>query len=344
MISLRLFRVSDPARQIAERQFESGQLTVGRGPEAGWRLEDTEALLSRSHCAIGVAGGVVTLTDLSTNGVFIGGREDRTRPREPVIVQPGETLKLGGYLIVVESDNAAPVSAAPKPRQADAPFLRVCEPSDSPPAASAVAPAEPVGQGGHDNAELLDAFCAGAHLDSSAFADEDPYVIMERLGAVYRQMVVGLTEVMSERTTVKADYLMEHTSIRTTGNNPFRWANPQRIALDLLRDGQSGFMSGPQAVESSFADIRKHMLCIFAGLKAALDATLDALSPEIIEAALPPAGLFSDQSRTAWRLYADTHHAFQAAAMNDPDGLANREFRVGYARRLSELDGPRDQQ
>ena len=341
MITLRLFRQSDPARQVDERQLDTGQLTIGRGPEAGWRLEDAEALLSRSHCAIGVAGGIVTLTDLSTNGVFIGGRQERTRPGDPVIVPPGETLKLGGYLIVVESGNAAPVTAARTSRQADAPFLRVCEPSDPPPAASAVAPADPVGQGGPDNAELLDAFCAAAHMDSCAFADEDPYVIMQRLGAVYQQMVVGLTAVMSERTTVKADYLMEHTSICTTGNNPFRWANPQRIARDLLRDGQSGFMSGPQAAEASFADIRKHMLCIFAGLKSALDATLDSLSPDVIEARLPPPGLFRDQSRAAWSLYVETHQAFQAETQENPDGLVNREFRLGYARRLSELDSSR---
>jgi predicted component of type VI protein secretion system len=337
MIRLRLFRQSDPDRQVDERELDTGQLTIGRGAEAGWRLEDAENLLSRSHCIIGVAGGIVTLTDVSTNGVFIGGREDRTRPRETVVVPSGETLKLGGYLIVVESDGGAAASPSKTARQVDAPFLRICEPSEPPPAVTADAPADPAEPGGHDNGALLEAFCAAAHLDSSAFADEDPHVIMQRLGAVYWQMVVGLTAVMSERTAVKADYLMEHTSVRTTGNNPFRWANPQRIALDLLRDGQHGFVSGPQAVEASFGDVRKHILCIFAGLKSALDATLDALSPEIIEARLPPAGLFKDQSRAAWRLYAATHQQFEAETHDEADGLVNREFRLGYARRLGEL-------
>jgi predicted component of type VI protein secretion system len=339
MITLRLFRLSDPARQIDERQFETGQLTIGRGAEADWRLEDARQLLSRSHCSIGVVDGIVTLTDQSTNGVFIGGRGDRARPHEPVILQPGEVLKLGGYVIVVEIDDGVPLPVPQKARQADAPFLRVCEPPAPRPSLAAGAPAEPTGQGRYDNGALLEAFCAAAHLDISAFADEDPYAIMQRLGAVYQQMVVGLTAVMSERTAVKADYLMDHTTVRTTGNNPFRWANPQRIALDLLRDGQNGFVSGPQAVEASFADIKKHMLCIFAGLKSALDATLETLSPDAIEARVPAAGLFRDQSRAAWREYATTHRQFQAETQEDADGLVNREFRLGYARRLSELDG-----
>jgi predicted component of type VI protein secretion system len=339
MISLRLFRQSDPALQIDERQLETGQMTIGRGGEAGWRLEDTENLLSRNHCSIGVVDGVVTLTDLSTNGVFIDGREERTQPREPVIVQPGAVLKLGGYIIVVEIDKSLPVSTSRTPRQADAPFLRVCEPSPPPLALAANTPPDATAHGPPDNGALLEAFCAAAHLDVSAFADEDPHAIMQRLGAVYQEMVVGLTAVMSERTAVKADYLMDHTTVRTAGNNPFRWANPQRIALDLLRDGQNGFVSGPQAVEASFGDIKKHMLCIFAGLKSALDATLETLSPDAIEARVPPAGLFRDQSRAAWRAYATTHRQFQTETQEDADGLVNREFRLGYARRLSELDG-----
>ncbi|HEY3889020.1 MAG TPA: type VI secretion system-associated FHA domain protein TagH [Caulobacteraceae bacterium] len=344
MITLRLFRQSDRARQVDERRLETGALTIGRGAQAGWRLEDAENLLSRSHCSIGVVDGIVTLTDLSTNGVFIGEREDRTRPREPVVVQPGEVLKLGGYIIVVGTDDRVPVSTPKTPRQADAPFLRVCEPPGPPLPLAAGAPADPTGHRRHANGALLEAFCAAAHLDISAFADEDPYAIMQRLGAVYQEMIVGLTAVMSERTAVKADYLMDHTTVRTTGNNPFRWANPQRIALDLLRDGQNGFVSGPQAVEASFGDIKKHMLCIFAGLKSALDATLETLSPQAIEARVPAAGLFRDQSRAAWREYATTHRQVQTETQEDADGLVNREFRLGYARRLSELDAASDPQ
>ncbi len=342
MITLRLFRQSGPAHQIDERQFETGQLTIGRGREADWRLEDEEQLLSRRHCSINVADGIVTLTDLSTNGVFIGGREGRTRLREPVVLQAGGTLKLGSYIIVVETDNGAPPANPQTARQADAPFLRVCRPSEPPASPATGAQPNRAGHTEYDNGALLEAFCAAAHLDVSAFADEDPQAIMQRLGAVYQEMVVGLTAVMSERTAVKADYLMDHTTVRTTGNNPFRWANPQRIALDLLRDGQNGFVSGPEAVEASFADIKKHMLCIFAGLKSALDATLETLSPEAIEARVPAAGLFRDQSRAAWREYATTHRQIQAETQEDADGLVNREFRQGYARRLSELDAASD--
>ena len=342
MITLRLYRQSDPAQQIDERQLESGPLTIGRGVEAGWYLDDAGHLLSRSHCRIDVADGAVTLTDLSTNGVFIGGREARAGFNEPVLLQPGSAFKLGDYVIVVDADSRAPVACLTTPRQADAPFLRACQPAEPPRSLPAVAPSEQTGHARYDNGALLEAFCDAAHLDVSAFADEDPYAIMQRLGAVYQQMIVGLSAVMGERTAVKAEYLMDHTTVRTTGNNPFRWANPQRIALDLLRDGQNGFVSGPLAVEASFADIKRHVLCIFAGLKSALDATVETLSPEAIEARVPAAGLFKDQSRAAWREYVTTHRQCRNETQEDADGLVNREFRLGYAQRLSELNGGSD--
>lgn len=343
MITLRLYRHSDPSRQIDERRLEDGELLIGRGGEAGWSLEDPSRLLSRRHCSISLVEGSVTLTDLSANGVFVGEGQERAPPRRAVTLAPGETLRLGDYVIVLD---AADPARAPS-RQADAPFLLPTAASDAPAALAAsdwegetrMMPMRTSGARPDDNGALLEAFCAGAHLDVSAFADDDPAEIMERLGAVYKQMVIGLTEVMSERTAVKAEYLLEHTTVRPTGNNPFRWANPQRIAVDLLREGRDGFLSGPAAVKASFGDVRKHLQCIFAGLRSALEATLQALSPKAIEARSRRGGLFKDRAAEAWREYVGAHRQCQQDAGEDPDGLVNREFRAGYARRLQELDG-----
>ena len=106
-------------------------------------------------------------------------------------------------------------------------------------------PAQPDLSPSHAGA-LLEAFCAGAGLDVTAFADEDPATIMLRLGGVYQQMVSGLAEVMRERTAVKSEYLMDHTTVRPAGNNPFRWANADRIAIDLWVTGTTASSRAPQ--------------------------------------------------------------------------------------------------
>jgi predicted component of type VI protein secretion system len=348
-ITLRLFRQADPSFQIDERRLDDGELIIGRGRDADWPLDDPDCLLSRRHCSISFADGVATLTDLSANGVFLSSRAARAAAGETVGLTVGETLRLGDYMIVLDdAESAAP--PAPTARQADAPFLVTTEataPLQSTPAKDFDWPAEPQSTAANppgglaeDPGGLLEAFCAGAHLDVSAFAGEDPAVLMERLGAVYRQMVVGLAEVMSERTAVKAEYMMEHTTVRPSGNNPFRWASPQRIAIDLLREGHDGFLSGPAAVQASFGDVKRHLLCIFAGLRSALAATMDALSPETIEARIPARRiLLKGHWAAAWQEYAMAHQHCRQGADEDADGLVNRGFRSGYARRLQELDG-----
>ncbi len=340
---LRLFHAAEPSRQLDERQLEEGgELVIGRGGDADWSLEDPGGIVSRRHCSISVKAGAVTLTDLSANGVFLGVDQDRAPRLTRVMLRLGETVGIGDYRIVIE---AAERSAQPATRVADVPFLRrdpEPPPAQPPTREGADAPMTLPPQpdlSTSDPGALLDAFCAGAGLDVTAFADEDPATIMLRLGGVYQQMVAGLAEVMRERTAIKSEYLMDHTTVRPAGNNPFRWANADRIAVDLLGDGHDGFLAGPPAVRAAFADVKTHVACLFAGLKAALDATLEDLSPSAIEARAGRSALLGRSDAAAWREYIRTHKRCQTETHEDPEGLATRAFRGGYARRLQELGG-----
>ncbi len=329
MITLRLFRQSNPFQQIDERTLPAGELILGRGDDVDWPLDDPDRRLSRRHCVFGVVGGGPTLRDISANGVFIGA--DRARPKsdETVPLEAGETVRLGDYLIVVEAaENSAaaepPVTGARQP-------LTATLPAETPAiAAQARAALDPT--------SLLESFCAGAHLDASVFADDDPEAVMRRLGAVYRQMVVGLTDLMSERTTVKAEYRMDRTTVRAAGNNPFRWAGEQRVAIDLLRAREDGFLSGPAAVKMSFADVKKHLLCVLAGSRASLSALGQALSPATVEAATPAGFLLKSNGAAAWKTYKTVHADRINEIDTDIDGPVAHAFRAAYGKRLEALD------
>jgi type VI secretion system FHA domain protein len=189
------------------------------------------------------------------------------------------------------------------------------------------------------DASLLDAFCAGAKLDASLFAGEDPAAVMRRLGAAYQQMVLGLGDLMSERTSLKSGYRMERTRVRAEGNNPFKWASGQRLAADLLRSNQEGFLPGPQAVGASFADLKKHLLCMLAGMRAAIGETLQVLSPEAIEAPLKGQSfVLKTKGQVCWTEYAKRHAEVLQRAVDDPGSALNRAFVTAYESRLQELD------
>ena len=341
MTTLRLFLQSEPFNQLEERQLDTGEVVIGRGEGADWRLNDPTHRLSRRHCAIAVDEGAVSLRDLSTNGVFLGPTRERAQSDTPVNLEPGETVRLGDYMIFIDTDDRAPESdrgERPSLRSVSATIdsRTANEPASFAPRAGA-APTKPDSPG--EEAAALDAFCEGAHLDASAFAEDDPAAVMRRLGAVYRQMVLGLTDLMDERTTVKADYQMDRTAIRPAGNNPFRWASANRLAVDLLREREDGFLSGQEAVQAAFGDVKKHLLCVFAGARAALGAALEALSPKAIEAKTPArATLMKGRGNAVWAQYVIEHASCQQDAEDPSDGFAGRAFRAAYGRRLEELD------
>jgi len=244
-------------------------------------------------------------------------------------MRAGQVVRLGDYLIVlVQSDPSVGGTSG-------APFTS-SDADETPPGVQAD-PATRDTRAGEQGA-LLEAFCSAAHLDMSTFAGEDPAAIMHRLGGVYRQMVIGLADLMSERTAAKAEYVPDHTTVGHVGNNPFRWASPQRLAVDLLRQDREGFMTGPDAVQASFGDIKRHFACVFAGMRAAVRSVLDALSPKAIEGRLRGRSAFlPGYKAAAWIEYAVVHDEIGRDG-DPPDGLISVEFRKGYAACLNELE------
>lgn len=336
MYTLRLFHQTDPFNQIEARPLAEGELTLGRDPGADWVLEDVDREISRLHCTLSLRGGRLTVSDTSSNGVFVGAERVRVEAGKPVVIAPGETVRLGRFLLVAERGESKAAFDAPFHQ----PVLSFAEggaealavPSDWAAPDAPFRSSKTAGDGA-----LLDAFCEGARLDASAFAGEDPAEVMRRLGAVYRQMVLGLGDLMSERTSAKGEFHLERTTVRAEGNNPFRWAPPHRVAVDLLKARDDGFLSGPAAVRVSFEDMKKHLLCMLSGLKAAVNSTLENLSPSVVEEHISGRS-FLRRGGAAWNEYARLHAEFKRQAGDDPDNPVNREFRSAYERRLQELD------
>lgn len=207
------------------------------------------------------------------------------------------------------------------------------------PAAGAPASCEVTSDPAALGADLFEAFCAGAKLNPGAFGREDRLVLMRNLGAVYQQMVLGVADLLGERTSVKAEYRMERTTVQLADNNPFKWSSPARVAIDLLRPVDDGFLTGPAAVRESFEDMKKHLLCILGGVRAAVSSTLEALRPEAIETRAPNAGgLFNSKEARAWAEYRRLFGELKRQADDNPDSQINRDFRAGYEKQLAALD------
>ncbi|MEW2221509.1 FHA domain-containing protein [Streptomyces sp. NPDC006990] len=90
--------------------LQGGTVHLGRSAEADVPLDDPD--VSRLHCAVTVTdGGTVTVTDLgSTNGTTV---EGAPVGRQPVLLRPGATLRIGETTVRLEAAAADPAAPGP---------------------------------------------------------------------------------------------------------------------------------------------------------------------------------------------------------------------------------------
>jgi predicted component of type VI protein secretion system len=327
MVTLRLFRTADPFQQIEARELTHGEITIGRDPGADWTINDPRRDLSRNHCVLGVDGETIFLRDTSTNGVSIGVEKLPAPYEERCELRPGETIYFGEYMMLLDCD------AVSEAGHDDTPPKR-----ETAPALTGPAP-QKLFSGPVTDAALLEAFCGGAGLEASSFAGEDPAAVMNRLGVAYRQVVDDLCSLMRDRAMLKDQLQMERTTISARDNNPLKWAPPHRIAVDLLQEGEGGFLKGAEAFRASFADLRRHGACMLAGSRAAVKHMLDELSPDAIETNVKRQPLyFVAKSEAAWKHFRERHAQLAAEARNT-DSDIEHAFRSGYEEHLRSMDG-----
>lgn len=279
MYMLQLFDAADEVQPIDARLIRDGLMRIGRDSAADWAIADPDCELSRAHCELNVADGELTLRALGANGVFDHVSGERFPDAVAVPVAIPSTLRLGRFRLRADF---APHGDEP----VDTARTMVL----TPPLGSSVAvpddwndtPVAPSSGSG----SLLEAFCEGAGLDCSLLASEDPAEIMRRAGAVYRQMVLGIGDLMSERDRARGQYKLSRTTISGSNNNPFKWAPTQRLAIDLLLAGSNSFLSGPAALQASFRDIKRHLIATFAGLHGSLRAAIGTFDPASLDAAV----------------------------------------------------------
>ncbi|WP_395646743.1 type VI secretion system-associated FHA domain protein [Terricaulis sp.] len=356
MITLRLFNAADPFKELESRALADSSIVVGRDPGVDWVVNDASAEISRRHCVLASKDGRIVLRDTSANGVYLGDERLRVARDSETEVSAGDTIHLGQFMIVIDASlavsNVNDVSdseAAGDGSVLDAPFhapllqdqaLKSADfavPSEWCAGAAPASPSPSAASAPLTNAALLDAFCAGAHLDASSFAGHDPVEVLRRAGAMYRQMVLGINDLMTERTSVKAEYRMDRTTVGAVDNNPFKWAAPQRVAVDLLCGRDDNFLAGPAALRASFEDLKKHLLCLLAGSRAAVNAAFENLGPPKVEEAAKPLPLVG-KGEALWRAYQRHHEELAADARANPDSAVNRAFKRGYEAQLRALD------
>lgn len=311
MYMLQLFDADDAIAPIDSRTLDRGTIRLGRGHAADWAVADPDLQLSRVHCELSAADEGLTLRVLGANGMFDDTSGARLPDAVPVPVALPAALRMGRFRLV----------ATDQPAARDERTMLLSSPSLSPTPLPALRAEE----------SPLEAFCAGAGIDPSVLSSGDPAEIMRRAGEVYREMVIGLGELIAERDRVRTRHALNRTTIGSADNNPFKWGPSHRLATDLLLGGTAGFLSGPAALAASFADVRRHLIASEAGRRAGLVTAVGAFAPIAIDAAAGAhAGLLKSRAAAQMEEVAARHAALAAELESEGEGTLDRAFAAAY--------------
>lgn len=93
------------ARQGYDFDLSAGPVVLGRGPESPIQLEGTQ--LSREHLAFTAVDGVLAVTDLSSNGVWLNGQA--LPKKTSVLCGPFDEVRIAGYVMTARLLTPLPV-------------------------------------------------------------------------------------------------------------------------------------------------------------------------------------------------------------------------------------------
>jgi type VI secretion system FHA domain protein len=181
---------------------------------------------------------------------------------------------------------AVPVAkrAEPPPVSAAARVVPRPAPSPSPPSPKAAAqppaprPAPPAPSNG------LDAFFRGAGLAAQRLDEKQVEQVLQRLGQVMREVVLGVSENLHLRAEQKNVLRVPTTTIQPQNNNPLKFSASVEDALNnlLFRDS-SEYLSAVDAVRETFGDIKQHQQHLLAAMRTAVVDYVGRLDPEELE-------------------------------------------------------------
>jgi type VI secretion system FHA domain protein len=186
--------------------------------------------------------------------------------------------------------------------------------------------------------DLMAAFLRGCGIRDTRPAN--PVAAMEALGFAFRASVSGLRQAMIARATIKSEFRIEQTMIRSRGNNPLKFSADDNDALAALLDiGRRTDMSAAEAISDALRDVRLHEVATIAAMQSAVRALLEELDPGKLFRAVGRGALDfvpAQRKAHAWDEYEALYGKIHRALEDDFDSIFGKAFARAYERALGD--------
>ena len=150
------------------------------------------------------------------------------------------------------------------------------------PAAPAPKPAPPPAPA--PSPPSLDALFRAAGLQPQRLDEKQTEQVLQCLGQVMRELVLGVSENLHVRAEQKNVLRVPTTTIQPQNNNPLKFSASVEEALDHLLFRQSAqYLSPVDSVREVFADIKQHQQHLLTAMRTAVVDYIGRLDPEELE-------------------------------------------------------------
>jgi type VI secretion system protein ImpI len=302
------------------REFVACGGTIGRSDDNDWVLPDDKRFISSRHALIDFQAGAYYLVDTSRNGVYINDADTAVGRGHPQRLFDGDKLRLGEYEITVGvtagdeqiADDGmrdsvvraqlVPMDESMEMKLVDESKLRAFEynalekmtkPADrassssvrnpvaAPAAIAGARPGPKPAETPSGNAAAVELFCRAAGLKPSDLRGSNPEEVLKLAGALTRELLTGLADLLENRTHMKDALRLPQTIIRPAQNNPLKFSPNVADALKYLlgEPGQS-YLPPDRAVQSAFYDVRNHQQALFKAMIHAVRDFAERLEPD----------------------------------------------------------------
>ena len=317
-----------------DRSFEIGR------ENCDWTLADPDKFISGRHCEVRYQAGSFWLYDVSRNGTFLNGSNQRMNA--PHRLTQGDRLLIGRYVVGVSIEEEHAATGHPQtkagstqrelPPSTGRPLEFGNEPSFNPTQRSGYgAPAQtssalqvsrpaPIGQPTPDSRHadtdgLLREIARAAGISPELLQSRDPHDVAAEIGMVLRTTVEQLSLLLKARAAAKVlAKSADRTMIGAEDNNPLKFVPGTDDILEIMfAKRRAGYLDARHSIEDAFRDLKSHEIATYAAMQAALSRLLDDLSPEAIARKIPPASFSSRKSQAwdalvaTWRTMEDRH-------------------------------------
>lgn len=186
------------------------------------------------------------------------------------------------------------------------------------------------------------AFLAGAGVEGLEIPDEHMEALMRKVGAVFRQMVGGLRDVLMARAEIKNEFRIDKTMIGARENNPLKFsASVEETMRALLLPTVPGYLPAEKAVDQGFDDLKAHQMAVMAGMQVALNSLLKRFDPEVlgknIEKQSGLTSLVRGKKAAYWDAFIEHYEEIAREAEDDFQSLFGREFSRAYEKQTKKF-------